>query len=122
MPGIITSRTTRSGRRSRAKRQASSPSAASSTSIVGSSSATSTTGGAASRLTVPCSKNLPALVKFRHASFVNELRWNTRGRLDELLVGGDELHHCRHVALCELQLVLHHPLGRIELLPNHFLP
>src|SRR3981081_1948687 len=140
MPGIITSRTTRSGRRSRASCHASSPSEASitssfgcsidrrwratSSSIVGSSSATSTTAGAAFAFTILMIEELVCFgqVLFRYRSLVQELGGSPRGRLDELLGGRHVLHHGRHVTLGELQLVLHHPLGWIELLADHFLP
>src|ERR1019366_9463421 len=178
MPGIITSSTTRSGKRSRARRQASSPSDASITSsfgsidrrwrvtssnIVGSSSATSTIGGAAFAFTMTMIEELDcfgqvlsfigrlidhtsvgcslhpdrlrlvarrspsrperAARRARSApSLVDEERRHAGRRLDELLVRGHVLHHRGHVTLRQLELVLHHSLGGIEQLADHFLP
>src|SRR5438270_895636 len=52
---------------------------------------------------------------------VEELRRHARGALDQLLRGVHVLDDGRHLPL-ELELLLHHRLDGIELLPDHRLP
>src|SRR5689334_4337584 len=108
MPGIMTSSTTRSGRCSRARRQASSPSdawitssfgslmvrrwRATSSNIDGSSSATRTSGGGVvmrvlSKDAGVWVKRLAHAKREERALFVLEFRRNLRRGLDELLRG-----------------------------------